>query len=220
MANNRIVVVGAGGFAREVKWLIAEMHEAGTPYEFTGYVVSDTSSLSVHDSADEVLGDFGWLVAHRSRFDGLALGIGAPGARLKIGQDLLELFPEAKWPALVHPTVRYDRKSCQLGPGVLLCAGVIGTVNLRLERFAMVNLACTLGHEAVIGEGSALNPTVNISGGVEIGAGVLVGTGAQVLQYVKIGAGATIGAGAVVTKDVAPGQTVVGIPARPLVKGS
>jgi acetyltransferase-like isoleucine patch superfamily enzyme len=59
-------------------------------------------------------------------------------------------------------------------------------------------------------------PTVNISGGVVIGEGVLLGTGAQVLQYVSVGPGATVGAGAVVTKNVEPGTTVVGIPAKPL----
>ena len=48
--------------------------------------------------------------------------------------------------------------------------------------------------------------------------GVLVGTGAQVLQYVTVGEGATVGAGAVVTKDVPPGATVVGIPAKELAR--
>jgi acetyltransferase-like isoleucine patch superfamily enzyme len=46
--------------------------------------------------------------------------------------------------------------------------------------------------------------------------GASVGSGATVLGGVRIGTGATIGAGAVVTKDVEPGQTVVGNPARPL----
>jgi acetyltransferase-like isoleucine patch superfamily enzyme len=43
-----------------------------------------------------------------------------------------------------------------------------------------------------------------------------IGSGATILGGVRIGAGATVGAGAVVTKDVAPGSTVAGNPARPL----
>ncbi len=214
MARRRILVLGAGGFAREVKWLVEEVAAAGDPVEFVGYAVSDLARLGEYDSRDEVRGDLGWVRGNRDAFDGLAIGIGNPVPRLKISAELLPEFPENCWPALVHPSVRIDRRSAQIGAGVLLCAGVVGTVNLVFEPFCLVNLACTLGHEARIGRGSVLNPTVNISGGVEVAAGVLVGTGAQVLQYLKVGEGATVGAGAVVTKDVVPGATVVGMPAK------
>lgn len=213
----KIAVVGAGGFAREVKWLISEINADSEVYEFLGFVASDLTKLGEHDSKAEILGDYSWIEANKG-LDCLALGMGTPSARIKVGKELAARFPKVQWPALLHPMVRLDRASCVIQEGALLCAGVIGTVNLRLERFAMVNLSCTLGHEAVIGEGSVLNPTVNISGGVKIGRGVLIGTGAQVLQYVKVGDGATIGAGAVVLKDVPPGVTVVGVPAKPCEK--
>ena len=47
-----------------------------------------------------------------------------------------------------------------------------------------------------------------------IEAGASIGGGATVLPGILIGAGATVGAGAVVTKDVPPGATVIGNPAR------
>ena len=215
-ARRRILVVGAGGFAREVKWLIEEIAGAGGAVEFAGYVVSDLAKLGEHDSRDEVRGDLGWARANRAAFDGLAIGIGTPASRIGVADAMLPDFPEDRWPALVHPNVRLDRGSARIGAGAILCAGVTGTVHLDLRPFCLINLACTLGHEARIGRGSVLNPTVNISGGVVIGDGVLVGTGAQVLQYLTVGSGATVGAGAVVTKDVAPGLTVVGAPAKPL----
>lgn len=210
------MVVGAGGFAREVKWLVSDLNARKDSYRFLGFVVSALANLGEHDSSEEVLGDIGWLEEHRTEVDSLAIGIGNPSIRLSLGRDLSRKFPSIDWPALVHPSVMMDQGSVKLGKGVLVCAGVIGTVNLQLEDFSMVNLACTLGHESVIGAGSVLNPTVNVSGGVFMGEGVLVGTGAQILQYVSVGHEATIGAGAVVTKDVGPGETVVGIPARPL----
>jgi len=45
---------------------------------------------------------------------------------------------------------------------------------------------------------------------------VKIGAGAKVLGPIRIGAGARVGANAVVIHDVAPGETVAGIPARPI----
>jgi len=218
--ERELVIVGAGGFAREVEWLAREITAHGGPRRsFAGYVVSDLDRLGAHDSRDQVLGDYTWFerrFAERPdhRVD-VAIGVGHAGARRRIGRELSARFDRIDWPSLVHPSVTWDAPSVSLGRGVLVCAGVTGTVHLRLDDFCMVNLSCTLGHESHIGEGAVLNPDVNVSGGVEVGAAVLVGTGAQLLQYRSIGEGATVGAGAVVAKDVPPGATVVGVPARP-----
>jgi sugar O-acyltransferase (sialic acid O-acetyltransferase NeuD family) len=128
---------------------------------------------------------------------------------------LQQQFQALDFPSLIHPSVKLDHATARIGRGALVCAGTVGTVNVRLDDFCLVNLACTLGHECSIGRGTVLNPTVNISGGVVLEEGVLVGTGAQVLQYLTVGAGATVGAGSVVTKSVDPGLTVVGVPAKP-----
>ena len=209
-----IVVVGAGGFAREVAWLLAEINRVRREFEFLGFVVSDLNGLGDHDSRDKVLGDFEWLSENRKRVDALALGIGTPGPKARVVQELSFRHPEAAWPVLIHPSVTMDRESAVMEQGVVICAGVLATVNVRLRAYCMVNLGCTLGHEADIGDYSVLNPTVNVSGGVQIGKGVLVGTGAQVLQYVHVGDDATVGAGAVVTRSVDAGLTVVGVPAK------
>lgn len=212
----RIAVLGAGGLAREVEGLIHELNQASPAWEFAGYVVSDLTKLGPYDSKEHLLGDYATL--EKTQLDAVVLGIGTPAARLKVADEVSRRFPHLEWPSLVHPSAWFDRRSLTLERGVVVTAMVVGTVNVTLREFAYVNLSCTLGHEAVIGRGVVLNPTVNVSGGVEVGDGALVGTGAQILQYVRVGAHASIGAGAVVTKDVAPHTTVVGVPARPLVK--
>jgi sugar O-acyltransferase (sialic acid O-acetyltransferase NeuD family) len=213
----RIAIIGAGGFARELAWMledIAATSQETSRYAMAGFLVSDASRTGPHDSP--VLGDFSWLESNH--VDALAMGIGTPAVRLELAEKLKERFPHIAWPALVHPSVKWQRRTMQVGEGVIICAGSIATVNVQFEPFCMVNLSCTIGHEVVIGGGCVLNPTVNLSGGVELGSGVLVGTGAQILQYVKIGNGATVGAGAVVNKDVNAKTTVVGIPAKELIK--
>ena len=64
------------------------------------------------------------------------------------------------------------------------------------------------GTNPTTGEGGKRHPTIR--------DGVVIGSGAQVLGPIEVGEGAKIGANSVVTKDVAPGATVVGIPARPV----
>lgn len=216
MNRKRVVVIGAGGFAREVKWLIHEIDRVSPGWNFVGFVVSDLSIVGERDSRSEILGDYSWLRANRGRYDALALGVGTPGARLKIAGDLESEFADDMWPSLIHPTARLDNTSAQIGHGVLICAGVLGTVNLKLRAFSMVNLGCTLGHEVEIGRGCVLNPGVNVSGGVIFEDGVLAGTGSKILQYLRVGKGATVGAGSVVTRNVPEGVTVMGIPATRL----
>jgi sugar O-acyltransferase (sialic acid O-acetyltransferase NeuD family) len=216
MQPTRIAVIGAGGFAREVAWLISEIardrarRRLPETLEVAGFLVSDLDRLSERDSRP--LGDLSWL--ETNRVDALAMGIGKPEVRLRLGHELKRRFPGIPWPALVHPSVQYDA-SCRFAEGVVICAGTIATVNVRVDEFALVNLSCTIGHEATIGAGSVVNPLTAISGGVKIGKAVLVGTHVAVLQYVSIGDHAVIGSGAMVNKDVAPHTTVMGVPAKP-----
>lgn len=209
-----IAIVGAGGFAREVAWLIREIDPEGTRFRFTGFLVPDAGAVESAGPSAPVFVESEVLDDPSRRPDALALGMGDPASRRRLAADLRRRYPEVAWPALVHPGVRYDRASCRIGDGALVCAGVILTVNVRIEPFALLNLSCTVGHEAVVGEGSVLNPSVNISGGVTVGAGTLIGTGAQVLQDLEIGEGAVVGAGAVVTRSLPAGVTAVGIPAK------
>lgn len=214
----RIVILGAGGQARDTRWLVEELNRAGTGFDLAGFIVSDLTKLGRHDSS--VLGDETWLDEHARELDGVVLGIGSPGPRARVAARLIERHPQLEWPNLIHPSAQMDWSSAILGRGIMIAAGVVGTVNLRIDDFALVNPSVTLGHEGHVGEACVMNHASGISGGTVLEPEVLVGTGARVLQYLRVGKRARVGAGAVVTRDVPPGQTVVGVPARRLEKKS
>jgi len=212
----KLAILGAGGFAREVEYLVRELNQVRPEYDFLGFLVSDVSLLRETDSRSQVLGDLGWLA--ENRVDALAFGIGNPQAKLRIAAELATKFPDVEWPSLIHPTAQFDFESAKIGRGVVVCAGCVGSVNMTLDDFSMINKGCMIGHEAYIGKWAVVNAAANISGGVILEDGVLVGTGASVLQYRRIGANAVVGSGAVVVKDVDPAITVFGNPARRIFK--
>lgn len=71
-----------------------------------------------------------------------------------------------------------------------------------------------VGHDTIVGAYSRLNPAACVSGAVAVGEGAYIGAAAVVLQGLTLGAGCIIGAGAVAVRDVEPGTTVKGVPAR------
>lgn len=205
-----LVILGAGGLAREVAFLVEEINRAAPRFRVLGFAEAGRSGVgrrvgkySIHCGEDDVL----------EMNVAAAIGVGEPAIIQKIAERF-ESRPNVTFPNLVHPGTIWDEEAIDLGQGNIICAGSILTTGLRIGSFNYLNLACTYGHDVEVGSFSVINPGANISGGVHIGNGVLVGTGATILQYLEVGDRARVGAGAVVTRRVEPGTTVVGVPAR------
>jgi serine O-acetyltransferase len=95
------------------------------------------------------------------------------------------------------------------------------------ERFFIDHGFTVIGETAEIGDDVTIYQSVTLGGtNPSTGVGgkrhptlksrVVIGSGAQILGPIEVGEGAKIGANSVVTKDVEPGATMVGIPARPV----
>jgi sugar O-acyltransferase (sialic acid O-acetyltransferase NeuD family) len=197
--TSQLLIVGAGGLAREMAQLARVLAIVGSDEPIQ---VDDTVETSMLESIAEV-GFTGVIV----------LGIGHPTRRLAAWQLWSAATRPANWPALIHPRADVG-DTTTIGEGSVVTSGVVTTTHVTVGRGVLLNLNVTVGHNAVIGDCCVVNPGATISGGVTLGEGVLVGTGANILEGLTVGSGATVGAGAVVSRDVAPGDVVVGVPAR------
>lgn len=206
----KIAVYGAGGFGREVKMLIDQVNAASMTYEFVGYF-DDGTEKGTMVNGYPVLG--GWEELNLwSEPLCIAYAIGSPATKKKIIDKISN--PNASTPSLIHPNVLIGADDVAIGEGCIICAGCIITINIRIGKFVILNLACTVGHDTVIEDYASFMPGVNISGEVNIREGVYVGTGAKIINQLDIGRFTIVGAGAVVSKTLPDECTAVGIPAK------
>jgi acetyltransferase-like isoleucine patch superfamily enzyme len=111
----------------------------------------------------------------------------------------------------------------QVAEGAILCPFVTLTSNIRIGRHFHANLYSYVEHDCVVGDFVTFAPAVKCNGNVRIEDYAYLGAGAVIRQGkpgqpLVIGRGAVVGMGAVVTKDVPPGATVVGNPAKLLLE--
>lgn len=209
-----IVILGASGFAREVAWLIAEINRPTPQWNFLGFIDAKPEAMGQPCGDATIIGDDSFLERYSGELN-VVIGIGRPAIIARLHEQMRR-WPHLRFPNLIHPSVAWDRSRIQLGEGNIICAGNIFTTDICIGSFSIFNLASTYGHDAVIGNHCVINPGVNLSGGVRVGDGCLLGTSCTILENLTIGSHATVGAGALVTRNVDPGVTVVGIPAKPL----
>lgn len=201
----KIIVVGAGGFGKEVAWMAKRCG-----YEVLGFLDSTPDKQNTKIMGLDVLGPLEY--AERFLDYEFVIAIGNPRARKKI-IDLFFKNEQFCFVTLIDPSSIVG-ENILIAEGSIICAGVILTVDVSIGRHTIININSTIGHDVIIKDFVTIAPNASISGNVLLNDLVEIGTNATIREKLSINKGAMIGMGAVLTKDVEENHVMVGNPAK------
>ena len=207
----KVVILGAGGFAREVLWVFREDNKVNRQWEVLGFIDENPENHGKVICDLPIMGVFEWFEMVDKSGIKVICGVGSPRTKKYFVEKAESLG--LKFCSVMEPNVRMSAY-VEVGKGTIITAGNIITTQVRIGNHVSVNLDCTLGHDAMIEDDCNIAPGAHISGNVTLREGVDIGTGAVILQGLTIGKWSIIGAGAVVIENVPDHVTAVGVPAR------
>jgi sugar O-acyltransferase (sialic acid O-acetyltransferase NeuD family) len=207
---DQLVILGAGGYAQELLWIVDDINSISPTWDFVGFVDPKSKGYTGASLYDRpILG--GWDDMPRGDQIHFACGIGSPGSR---AAECIEAERRGYKPAtLIHPSV-ISAKHVQIGDGTVIGAGCILAPYAVLGRHCALNLGVTIGHNSKTGDYCVFSPGTQLLGAAVLGDRVFVGANATVYQGRRVGAGAIIGANSFLLTNLEAGASVVGVPAR------
>lgn len=208
----RVVVYGSrlDGHAR----VIVEMLLADGGFDVVGLIDDEPENASRRVGDLSVMGSGADLPMLRDAgVEGVLLGFGAAAGRAGVIETIRAAGLDL--PSLVHSSA-YVSSSATIAAGAqVLAQAAIGS-GAQIGLGALINTGAVVEHDVAIKPSTVVDPGAVLAGRVTVAESVEIGSGAVVLPDIRVGPRAVVGAGAVVTRDVPEGQTVIGVPARPI----
>jgi sugar O-acyltransferase (sialic acid O-acetyltransferase NeuD family) len=184
-------------------------------FDIAGLIDDEPENANRHVGELSVVGSRADLAALRTDgVEGVVLGFGAVAGR----DEVIAAIRAAglSLPVLLHPLAHLSSSSTVAAGAQVLVHASVGP-GAQIGFGVLINTGAIVEHDVVVAECAVVGPGAVLTGRTRICGSVEIGAGAVVLPDTRIGPHAVVGAGAVVTREVCEGQTVVGVPARPVV---
>jgi hypothetical protein len=197
----KVILVGGGGFAREILQYISSDIESGylKNHELHGFIDDDKSSqLAMEQGLDACR--LGWEQALNTLNAIFVIAAGSIKTRKLFYQKILE--GGGNFHTYIHPSCLISKnavigKSVFIGPNSIINAGA------EIGNNCAINVFCSVGHGAKVGEHSILSPYSALNGDSSIGHGCFLGTRATIFPGVMIGNLCTVDSHSYVKASVA-----------------
>jgi sugar O-acyltransferase (sialic acid O-acetyltransferase NeuD family) len=211
---SRIIIVGAGGFGREVlQWARDAWPEASS--RIVGFLSAESDRLNRHDCSLEIIADPDRYKPQPG--DALLLAIGISVVRRQVAESLRSRG--AEFLTLVHPTA-IVAPTAVIAEGAIICPYAIVSDAAQVGAFVLMNYHSSLGHDASAGDYSVLSPYATLGGNAHIGDDVFMGLHASVGPGRRIGARSKVSANSCALADASHDSIIYGVPGRvgPLIR--
>lgn len=206
-----LLIVGAGGFGREMFCAARESVGFGENFRIKGFLDANPAALDGFSGYPDIVGSPETYEV--SPDDVFVTALGSIEARMRC-VGLIEARGGRFMP-IIHRSASIGQ-NVVIGEGSFVAHNAVLTADVKVGRHSCVFHGAVIGHDTVLGDFSHVYSLVSIGGGVRIGKGASVFPGAKIVPRITVGDGATVGIGSAVIASVAPDITVFGSPATRL----
>jgi sugar O-acyltransferase (sialic acid O-acetyltransferase NeuD family) len=206
----RLIIIGAGGFGREVLSYCLGMEARAKEWEIAGFLDDNPQALDGYNYDWPIIGNIHDYIPRDDEL--FVMGIALPTRqKIAVSQDFLD--KGAEFLTLVYRTAGMSLNA-KLGRGCILAPWSGVSCDAMVGDFVLINAYASVGHDAIIENYCTISSYASIAGNVRLGEGVSVGIHGCILPGIEVGDFAVVAAGSVVVKNVKPGTTVMGVPAK------
>lgn len=205
----KLVIIGAGGFGREMLAWAEQSVQFEREWTIKGFIDDNLEALAGLRTKLPVLGR---VQDYQPESDEVFIcAMGTPAFKRSCSE--LISARGGQFTRLIHRTAVLGHE-VEMGDGVILCPYAIVSGYNRLGRGVAVNLHSSVDHDASVGDWTQINCHCDLMGAVSVGQEVFFGSHVAVTPGVTIGDRAFLGAGTVVLRDVEAGAKIAGVPGR------
>lgn len=205
-----LIIIGVGGFGREVYWHAQGSLGYGTEWDLKGFLDGD-ARLPEEEYQKLKMPVVGDISSYQPQKDDCFICAIANSVVRKRLVDVIQA-KGGEFINLIHRTTIISG-TVKMGIGNILTPYTTVTDHVTMGDFNVFNIRTGIGHDASLGDYNSLMSAVDINGFVRIGSFTYFGDRASTIPHSKIEDGAFVGACSLVLKKVKAGKKVFGVPA-------